>query len=91
MKYIMYEVQISDTTTRIPIIFPNCLVHIVMHERILPALTEHFNSPCVNLFSAGFINIGGSCYGSSDTLNLHSEVSDTEVINSYDYNHGIVF
>lgn len=91
MKYIMLEVKVGGISKLVPIIFPDFMCHVdlaVATKSILES--EHKLSPII-FVSAGDIDIDvNSCSGKSTTLNIKSRRSDKNIINSYDYLHGIV-
>lgn len=91
MKYIMLECQLRDGVTKlVPIIFPDFMCHsdISSAVEIILSQTHKFD---VKVFSAGDISISAhTCTGMSETLRVQSSPLDREVIDTYDYLHGIV-
>jgi hypothetical protein len=93
MKYVVVELELGKgnekTTKRVPLIFPNDLIHADM-ARVL----EH---ECIRTFgvkaktvSAGTIDIDvESVSGESVSLGLKSRGSDKQLIDMYDYFHGM--
>lgn len=91
MKYIMFEADLTaDQKVRIPIIFPNSLVHKVIASHIRMALCNHFGD-MPRIVSAGECIIEAhTVAGESETLKLKSAPGDMEIINSNDYMHGLI-
>lgn len=88
-KYIMLEIQEGY---RFPIIFPDKLVHKDVAEA-LRRCTPSKKGPAVAT-SAGTIEILDvrGVGGSSETLCIESlGVDDENIINNYNYGHGIIF
>lgn len=92
MKYIMFEQTIGTVTRKVPIIFPSILNHSDIAQAINPILASQANSD-VKVISAGEVNnlMCGNTSGKSTTLKLEADGADAEVINLYDYFHGIVY
>lgn len=90
MKYIMIEQKVGEITRKIPIIFPDILIHKDIADAIIPILSKMGESKIV---SAGNFNNFMCDYtiGKSSTLNIEANVDDAEIINSYDYFHGIIY
>jgi hypothetical protein len=90
MKYIMLEQIIGDIVRKIPIIFPDILVHDdVARVLIIDLCAKNLDTKVV---SAGKIVM--KCletYDKSTTLKLQANKIDKDIINSYDYLHGIGF
>lgn len=87
MKYIMFgKLGRDGQMERIPVIFPDRLVHSQVSLKILAALPRGF-AP----ISAGSVNLGEiETHGKSDTLKLSPMDDDANVIATYDYLHGMV-
>lgn len=91
MKYIMLEGTIAGVKKRTPIIFPDYMVHKLVAERMIMLLEREHNQDNVNAVSAGEIDVHVyACNGSSETLKLATQSIDPEIINTYNYFHGIV-
>lgn len=85
MKYIMAKVRGNK---KVPLVFPDFLVHREMALTFKQALHRHgFDE--VEFVSAGTVNfgIGGGfeCSGFSESLKLYSNPEDGRVIEMYDY------
>ena len=90
MKYIMIKMTIKDASRYVPIIFPECLVHKNVAEHIEHLMRMEHNAE-VEIVSAGFYDIGATCYGESESLNLKSKPEqDTDIIREYPYKHGLL-
>ena len=86
MKYIM--LKLSDERL-VPVIFPNSLIHSEMANAVQSMLLQVHELTCEPV-SAGDIQFSDVfCSGKSSTLKLDSRPSDAELIEGYDYNHGI--
>lgn len=88
-KYIVLEVDRKEAgLQRLPIIFPDILVHADVAEAImrLPNFVQHK----ATVVSAGDCSIEAQCSGHSETLNLNSDAGDTDLINTFPYFHGIL-
>lgn len=83
----MLEIDNGAFKRRLPIIFPDILVHADMAAAVqsLPMMGE------AKPIAAGSIDLlVGSCHGKSTTLNVASnEADDAELINAFPYFHGI--
>lgn len=90
MKYVMFEHDLEGVTQKIPIIFPDRLVHADVAER-MRHLLRRVHKIDAKPVSAGFVNLGLiSCYGESETLGLSARNEDGAIIETMDYLHGIV-
>jgi len=84
MKYIMYIKEIEGIKRKIPIIFPDSLVHIEVAKALKDLV--HTSKIC----SAGEINmVASSTFGESTTLGIKAKKEDVEIINDYNYFHGL--
>lgn len=91
MKYIMFSVDIGGTKRKVPIIFPDTLVHSLVNAVMRPCLQEHFKKAKIEAINAGEYNIAtGETHGKSETLHLSADEDDGTVIACYDYLHGIM-
>ena len=90
MKYIMFETKIGGITKKIPIIFPDFMVHKEVKNMINRILERQWKD--IKAVNAGEINIPSGCcpFGKSETLNLYSSPDDGKIIDEYDYYHGIL-
>lgn len=90
-KYIMFDVTISTTTWKMPIIFPDKLIHSDMAECATIAIHLAIPKAIVKAVNAGTLNQLKvvSTDGDSETLNLKYNEDDATVINAYEYLHGI--
>lgn len=96
MKYIMFEClrkkrgKDPAITRRVPIIFPEPLVHAHVAKLMEPHL-RYMGFDTVKAVSAGdFDVLTGKVSGKSDTLKLHHDPKDNDTITTYDYTHGMV-
>lgn len=97
MKYIMVSITtpgegpVPALVRKLPVIFPNELVHWTVASALMPMLrTQAGTSRTVEITSAGdFLPSDILCTGSSETLNLRSDPSDTQIVRMHDYFHGI--
>lgn len=88
MKYVIFEQQIedSDQTLEIPVIFPAHLSHEAIAKALLSAEGMENSTP----IAAGFCNAAARCRGFSATLNLHSRGDrDSQLISTYTARHGL--
>lgn len=94
MKYVMLEVALGNNgrdKQRIPIIFPDFMIHkeVVKHMSVMLRRVHNLDA---TIHSAGSIQLSAtSCHGDSETLAVQADLqSDREVIDTYDYFHGLV-
>jgi hypothetical protein len=90
-KYIILEVDRKEAgLQRLPIIYPDILVHAHVAEAImrLPNFVQHK----ATVASAGEINLTADyCGGGSETLKIEeSDPDDRFLVNSFPYLHGII-
>jgi hypothetical protein len=91
MKYIMLDISKEDGLKKIPIIFPDDLVHLDVARALIPAVRHTFHDKTVKVSSAGIVlELEGHCFGESETLKVKSDPHDTLILNSYQFAHGIV-
>lgn len=91
MKYVMFEVSRGGLTRKVPVIFPDSLVHREVAGKLMSLLRDEFES--VKVASAGSINsfdFGGTTHGGSETLKVASDPNDATLIKMYDYFGGVV-
>lgn len=89
MKYIMLKVINPLVDRLVPVIFPDFICHSDIAEATQRLLKETYKQES-EIYSAGDIDVTTFCSGHSTTLKIGSKLGDTEVINGYDYFHGIV-
>lgn len=85
-KYVMLEMPCGGVRRRIPIIFPDILVHadVAAAVQSLPMMGE------AKPIAAGSIDLmAAECHGKSTTLNVSAGETDAELINTFPYFHGI--
>ena len=85
-KYIMLELDSGSLKRRVPIIFPDILVHadVAAAVQSLPMMGE------AKPIAAGSIDLmAAACHGRSSTLNVSAGETDAELINTFPYFHGI--
>lgn len=92
MKYIMFKIKLGkDLEKKVPIIFPNELVHSQVARGLMPHLREISDE--VKIASAGDIIWPIGCNiqtgGRSETLKTIANPDDGEDIAMYDYFHGL--
>lgn len=89
MKYVMFEVNGEGGKRKVPIIFPDSLVHSMMAEQFERVLRYTFKGCMAKPVSAGMVSLTGQCHGESETLKLKADKADSSIINAYDYLHGV--
>lgn len=90
MKYVMFEVD-SDPKIRVPVIFPNFMVHSIVAEAAVKILEQH-EMPA-KVVSAGDLTLGilgVHCSGGSKILGVEAHSLDGWIITHYDYFHGLM-
>jgi len=95
MKYIMLKVihnKENPDGQLMPFIFPEYFNHDEMSEMCKHQIMRTMpHIKTVTIRSAGFINsLNNECHGESITLKVKSHQEDTDVINVYDYSHGLL-
>lgn len=95
-KYIMLEVNTEGTVWRLPVIFPDNFVHADVYEAMRMANRRSAHKSRLpwtdpKVVSAGKIESLSveAAHGESETLQLKSQCEDKEIINSFQYMHGI--
>lgn len=89
MKYIMFEVDIGTLTKKVPVVFPNELVHREVAGVLVPMLHKQFGS-CRCISAGEFSPITGDCSGRSSTMKLDSRgEEDSAIIIGCDYGAGL--
>lgn len=98
MKYVIAQVdtEINETqhTVLIPLMFPNWLVHSEMYDMLIDSYAYHKTGGYdykIKPFSAGEYNaITGKCSGNSESLGVKSRGDlDSQEIKMNDYSWGI--
>jgi hypothetical protein len=90
MKYVMFSVTISGLARKVPIIFPDILVHKEVAHGMKPVFARHFeNCTAVPVSAGDYDPVTNVCSGKSDTLKLESDPTDGPVISTYDYMFGL--
>lgn len=91
MKYVILKSVLAGQEQKIPIIFPNFLVHSDVAKYIAGNLIRQHGRPVdITVSSAGFINLGDvACHGESETCKVKSDPLDADVIQMHDYLFGI--
>ncbi len=85
-KYIVLELDSGSFKRRVPIIFPDILVHadVAAAVQSLPMMGE------AKPIAAGSIDLmAAACHGRSSTLNVSAGETDAELINTFPYFHGM--
>jgi hypothetical protein len=83
----MFQIQQSGMSKKIPIIFPDFLVH----SDVAKAMKRLTDLREAEIASAGFYDpISGDCHGKSETLEVSSDPEDGNIILRYEYFHGLV-
>jgi len=95
MKYIMLKVvSRSGDERRLPVIFPDALIHQEVYEAMRHQLLRRpLSRPAdVRVVSAGFLSasVVAELGRKSESLNIGPLGSDEAHINMIDYNHGII-
>ena len=90
MKYVMLEAKLPESkmVVKIPLIFPNALVHSIVADQMVFALLRHgIEAVPVSAGTASVsqVEIGGN----SETLGLSSNPDDKMTIELIDYLHGL--
>lgn len=86
-KYVMLEIDNGAFKRRLPIIFPDILVH----ADVAAAIQQIQGMAEAKPVSAGSIDLfAEACHGKSTTLNVASNwEGDAKLINTFPYFHGI--
>jgi len=93
MKYIVLKTKVGDMEQRVPIIFPDFLVHSDVAKYVAGMLIRiHDRDPNITVSSAGFIELGDvKCYGESETCKVKSNPDrDGGLIEMFEYTNGLV-
>lgn len=88
-KYVMLKVNSPDGMEyAFPVIFPDKLAH----SDVFRALRRHCpGNDLAGIKSAGFVALNvASAFGHSESLKVDSQAEDKDIINNYDYQHGIL-
>jgi hypothetical protein len=95
MKYIVLEADLASCPQKIPIIFPNFLVHADVAIAFANLLRKYdrkvkSRNGRVTVVSAGEISMHDvQCSGKSETTKANADPNDAYMIEFYDYFHGI--
>lgn len=90
MKYVMIKIKGKELDRLVPVIFPDFLCHSDMAGAVRDIFAKTYKQE-TEVYSAGDIEMFASlCSGHSVTLNVDAKGADSEVINAYDYFHGII-
>lgn len=85
MKYVILQVTQGTLKRELPVIFPDC----VCHDDMALWFGEALAADKIKAVSAGFCTVRVNTSGSSETLGLKSRPEDDQLINLFDYYHGI--
>lgn len=86
MKYVVLKETRGHVEREIPVIFPNQLCH----SDIAELVSNAEGVAGTHVVAAGFCNVSVKCSGNSESLNIGNRASlDDDMINTYDYTHGI--
>lgn len=84
MKYIMFLTEVAGIQRKVPIIFPDFLVHI----EVAKAMKDLIGSS--KIASAGDVELDvRSVHGKSTTIGISSKTEDKEIISMYNYFQGM--
>ena len=91
MKYIVLKTEVNGLVQKVPIIFPNFMVHMFVAKYVAGLLIrEHKHDPEITVSSAGSIELGEVfCSGESETCKVKSDPEDAELIKYFEYTQGI--
>lgn len=91
MKYIVLKSSLAGMEQKIPIIFPNFMVHSFVAKYIAGMLIrQHGHSPNITVASAGSINlISIVCFGDSESCKTKSDPNDANLISMFEYFQGL--
>jgi hypothetical protein len=89
MKYIVIKVTHSSGSFLMPFIFPDLLNHDETAKLVRMQLATRHGWINTEVRSAGSIDsLDGVCHGKSETLKVGCHEEDTDLIKTYDSNHG---
>lgn len=91
MKYIVLKSTLAGVEQKIPIIFPNFMVHSHVAKFMAGLLIRcHGRSTDIKVVSAGDITMNVlACTGKSETCKVSADPGDQDLIQMYDYFQGI--
>jgi hypothetical protein len=95
MKYIVHESELASCSQKIPIIFPNFLVHADVAVAFANLIRKYdlkvkSRNGKVTVVSAGEITMKDvQCSGKSETTKASADPNDAYMIEFYDYFHGV--
>ena len=89
MKYIMLQIKTGGVSQRIPVLFPDALVHAEVAEALLKHIPTLKKAKTIN---AGTVKVHASVDEASEstTLELKAGSDDSMIINTHDFFHGIL-
>lgn len=91
MKYIVLKVEHGGVVREVPIIFPEFLVHANVSAALLEHCSELKDGTPIAAGEFSSLDIDADCHGKSISLKVESRrLVDSQLINMYDYNHGVV-
>lgn len=91
MKYIIMKCNGSTLEVKVPVIFPEFMVHRDVSQYFQTLLRRNHPFTEVRPVSAGFFDVvEGKVSGRSETLGLDSNQEDELTILTYQYTHGQV-
>jgi hypothetical protein len=87
----MFRCKMRTLEQRVPVIFPEFMVHHDVAEVFRYVLKVRHKFTEVEPVSAGFFSVdSGECHGESETLALKASEDDGVTIRTYGYTHGQV-
>lgn len=88
MKYIVFSLGLDGMSREVPVMFPNCMVHIEVARSLVAGQVLKGNP--IKVVSAGeYCPFNGACSGESTTLMVKSRGDiDTKLIQTHDYTGG---
>jgi hypothetical protein len=91
MKYIVLRSKLAGVEQKIPIIFPNFLVHKHVSKYFAGLLIREYGRDSdITVSSAGDINLNDfTCSGKSETCGVSSDPNDQDLIMSFEYTQGV--
>jgi len=91
-KYVMFRVTIGETSWKLPVIFPDKLVHADVAAHLEVCVADTFKLAKIETVSAGAIEsvLVSGIGGRSETLGISSKPrEDSDTICGYSYFHGV--
>lgn len=91
MKYVMIKCSKGILDVRVPVIFPDLMMHADVARYMEALLRRENNFDSAKPVSAGFYDpMDGAVSGKSESLDLKSDPQDEQTIFTYQYTHGQV-